>query len=185
MSRLQRIYSVFEEAIAGIFFFAGVTLIFYGVISRYVFKNPLFWVDEISTYILVWGCILGWSIAQRDGRHIRVSLLYNYMPRKVQHYVSIFASIASILFCLFLTYVGYVLETKYLHTGQRSLNTQFPLWAVYFFVPIASFMLCIRYIEELYHLLKNGGKDRLVAGCGKTEDGQKGVMSHHGGSPTL
>lgn len=185
MKRLVRIYSAFEEAIAGIFFFTGVTLIFYGVISRYVFKNPLFWVDEISTYILVWGCILGWSIAQREGRHIRVSLLYNYLSPKVQRYVGIFASSASILFCLFLAYLGYVLETKYLQTGQRSMNTQFPLWAVYFFVPVAAIMLCVRYAEELYSILQNKGRNRLAAGPGETGDEQKGVMPHHGGSPAL
>lgn len=59
LNRFQRFYSSFEDAFAGLFFFTGVTLIFYGVISRYFFKSPVFWVDEISTYILVWGCILG------------------------------------------------------------------------------------------------------------------------------
>ncbi|HHW44193.1 MAG TPA: TRAP transporter small permease [Desulfotomaculum sp.] len=185
MSRLQRIYSLFEDAVAGVFFFAGVTLIFYGVISRYVFKNPLFWVDEISTYILVWGCILGWSLAQRDGRHIRVNLLYDFLPLKIQRYVSIFASTASILFCLFLTYMGYLLEIKYVHTGQLSMNTQFPLWIVYFFVPLAALMLAVRFMEELYRLLKDGGKGWFKEKTREIADRNKGVVSHHGGGSSI
>ena len=185
MNRFKKIYSAVEETLAGTFFFTGVCLIFYGVVSRYVFKKPLFWVDEISTYILVWGCILGWSVAQRDGRHIRVGLLYEFLPPKVQRYVSIFASTASILFCLFLTYLGYVLETKYLQTGQRSLNTQFPLWAVYFFVPVAALMLCVRYVEELYHLLKDGGRAWLEAKLAENEARKKGVITPHGDGSAL
>lgn len=178
MSRFQRFYSSFEDVFSGLFFFTGVSIIFCGVISRYVFKTPLFWVDEISTYILVWGCILGWSIAQRDGRHIRVSLLYDILSLKVQRYVSIFASISSIMFCLFLAYLGCLLEIKYMQTGQLSLNIQFPLWAVYFFVPIAALMLSVRYMEELHKLLKNGGRDWL-------EDRKAGGRSQHGSHSSL
>lgn len=177
MSSFKKVYSKFEDIFAGIFFFSGISLIFYGVICRYVFGSPLYWVDEISTYILVWGCILGWSIAQRDGRHIRVGILYDYLSVRVRWYISIFASFASIVFCFFLAYLGYVLEVKYLTSGQQSMNTQFPLWAVYVFVPVAALMLSARFVEEMYGLLKNGGKDWL-------EDRKKGV-SHHGNGPAI
>jgi len=167
-------YELFEDIFSGTFFLTGVTLIFYGVIMRYFFKSPVFWVDEISTYVLVWGAILGWSIAQRDGRHIRVTLLYDKFPLKVQRYVSIFSRTLSFLFCLFLAYLGLLLEMKYLASHQLSINTQLPLWIAYFFVPIAALMLGLRYIVELRSLLKDKGSEWIEKRLKEIEMGGHG-----------
>lgn len=185
MRRLERFYTAFEDAAAGVFFFSGIALVFYGVFFRYVLKSPIFWVDEISTYILVWGCVLGWSIAQREGRHIKVSLLYDRLPPKVQWVISIFSNSVSIVFCLFLAYLGFLLEAKYLKTGQLSLNTQFPLWIVYFFVPIAALMLAIQFTRELYHVIKQGPKTSSKARLYEYEQIMKGVSSQDGDSSAL
>ena len=182
MKRIWAKYEAFEDAISGLFFLSGVTLIFYGVIMRYVFKSPVFWVDEISTYVLVWGTILGWSIAQRDGRHIRVTILYDKFPVVIQRWVSIFSRMVSFLFCIFLAYLGYLLELKYLESHQLSINTQFPLWIVYFFVPVAALMLGFRYLLELYYLIKENGREWITARVKEMELGGKG---HHGDSSAL
>ena len=159
MKGLPAKYELFEDIFSGTFFLSGVTLIFYGVIMRYIFKAPVFWVDEVSTYVLVWGAILGWSIAQRDGRHIRVTILYERFPVRVQRWVSIFSRSLSLLFCLFLAYLGFLLELKYLESHQLSINTQLPLWIAYFFVPVAALMLGLRFYVELRFLLKDGGAE--------------------------
>ncbi|GAB6154611.1 TRAP transporter small permease [Desulfosporosinus burensis] len=159
MKDLPAKYELFEDIFSGVFFLTGVTLIFYGVIMRYIFKTPVFWVDEVSTYVLVWGAILGWSIAQRDGRHIRVTILYDKFPVRVQRRISIFSRTLSFLFCLFLAYLGLLLEMKYLVSHQVSINIQLPLWIAYFFVPVAALMLGLRYILDLRFLLKDKGSE--------------------------
>lgn len=175
-------YKVFEDVISAVFFLSGVTLIFYGVIMRYIFKSPLFWVDEISTYVLVWGSILGWSIAQRDGRHIRVTLLYDKLPVNVQRWVSVFSRTVSLLFCLFLAYLGFLLEVKYFESHQVSLNAQIPLWIAYFFVPVAALMLGLRYFVDLIWLFKDGGREWIQQ---KIKEKEMGGLGHHGSSSAL
>jgi C4-dicarboxylate transporter DctQ subunit len=131
-------------------------LVLYGVIMRYVFSTPLHWVDEMSTYLAVWGAILGWSVAERDRRHIRVTLVFDRLPPRARRWSALAASAVSATFCLLLVYMAWVLETRYFASGQRTLNTQSPLWIVYSSVPVAAFMLGGRYIVECVELIRGG-----------------------------
>src|SRR3972149_5388735 len=144
--RWARRYAAFEDLISGVALTCAVTLILYGVVMRYVFSTPLYWVDEISTYFAVWAALFGWSVAERDGRHIRVTLLLDRMPAQVQRWMALVSSGLRAGFCLFLAYLGWVLEIRYVNSGQVTLNTQSPLWVVYLSVPLAALMLGGRYI---------------------------------------
>lgn len=149
-------YAAIEDLISGVALVSAVTLIFYGVLMRYVFARPLYWVDEISTYLAVWAALFGWSVAERDGHHIRVTLLTDRVPAQVQHGMALVSSAVSAGFCLFLAYLGWVLEVRYVNSGQVTLNTQSPLWVVYLSVPLAALMLGGRYLAEFVALARGG-----------------------------
>lgn len=148
--------NLIEEILAGGFFLIGCSLVVYGVIVRYVFNQPIFWVDEISTYFLLWGILLGWSMAERAGKHISVSLLYDFLPRKMQFSISIFEKICSLLFSAFLSVASIFLWLHYYNNSQVSTNAQISLWIVYLIMPIASLLLLIRFLEELSHIFRTG-----------------------------
>ena len=139
--RLSARWAAFEDAASGVCLAAGMTLILYGVVMRYVFASPLYWVDEIATYLTVWGALIGWSVAERDRRHIRVTILIDRLSPRARRWGMLAASAISAGFCLFLAYMAWVLEMRYLASGQLTLNTQTPLWMVYAVVPAASVML--------------------------------------------
>ena len=58
MKAVYKIWGYLEEILAGIFFVAGVVLIFYGVIMRYIFNEPQAWVEELASYSIIWGTFL-------------------------------------------------------------------------------------------------------------------------------
>ena len=150
----SRLYAAFEDLLSGVCLALGLTLVLYGVIMRYVFSSPVYWVDEISTYLVVWGAILGWAVAERDQRHIRVTLLFDKLQPRARRVAEIAASAISALFCLILAYMALVLEQRYVTSGQLTLNTQSPLWVVYSAVPVAALMLGGRYIVKCLDLLR-------------------------------
>lgn len=152
----SRRYAAFEDFVSGTCLALAMILILYGVIMRYVFSTPLYWVDEMSTYLAVWGAILGWSVAERDHRHIRVTLLFDRLPPLARRYAALAASAVSAAFCLLLAYMAWVLETRYFSSGQLTLNTQSPLWIVYSSVPVAALMLGGRYISECVEIIRGG-----------------------------
>ncbi len=61
-----------------------VVIIFYEVVMRYVFFSPTLWVNELSLWLgsMIF-LIAGMYTMQRRG-HIRVTAVYDIVPRKVQ-----------------------------------------------------------------------------------------------------
>ncbi|AQS59258.1 TRAP transporter small permease [Desulforamulus ferrireducens] len=161
MEKLNRIYTAFEDYFSGGMLFIGLSLVFLNVILRYFFGQPQSILDEFSVYFVVWGTMAGLSVALRNDHHIKVDMLYNFLPLKAKWIVSIFANTVGLAFSVFFVFYGTELVQNYLMYGQKSTDSQFPLWIVNLIMPISGVMLGIRFIEKLYHRLKGGGKHWL------------------------
>lgn len=179
MKKFWKMYSAIEDWVTGGLLFVGVSLILYGVIMRYVFSHPLDWVDEVSLYFVVWGVLLGTAVALKDDRHIRVSLMYGLLPVHVKRYFRMFANTVGLLFCVYFVYYGIELEQVYLMTGQRSTNILIPLWIIYSAIPISGVLLGIRFAEQTWDTIRQGGEPWIARELEKKEE------IEHGGSGSI
>lgn len=157
MKKIKKIWSFVEDLGAGLFFMSGLTFIFYGVITRYIFNSPKPWVSEISVYLIVWGALLGISSALRDNRHIQVDLLYDVVPNRFKFMFDLFSTIIGIIFCLFYSYYGWGLVMSRYHSGLVSLDVGIPMWIVYLALPISGILFLIRFIERLVVCIRRRG----------------------------
>ncbi|MEX2414541.1 MAG: TRAP transporter small permease [Paenibacillaceae bacterium] len=146
---MKTYWALFEDISAGTFFSVGITLIFYGVVMRYVFNDPKPWVEEVSRYAVIWGAMLGIPIALRNNHHIQVDMLYEKLPAYMRRWVDIFASSVGILFCLFYTYYGFMLVYKRYSSGMVSMDVGVPMWIIYLILPISGVMFLLRFTERL------------------------------------
>ncbi len=158
MKKFKDIYSALEDYFSGLMLVIGLTLIFINVILRYFFGKPMSILDEFSVYFVVWGILAGVAVALRNNHHIKVDILYNAFSIKKKRFVSIFANTVGLAFTFFYTYFGYELVNNYIISGQRSTDSQFPLWIVNLIMPISGLMLGGRFIEKLFLLIKNRGQ---------------------------
>jgi len=154
MKRFMKVYEFLEDIISGGLLSVGVTLIFYGVIMRYVFNDARSWVDEISQYLIIWGTLIGTSVALRNDHHIKVDMLFNVLPKKVQHIVTLFAHCVGITFSLFIGYYGYKLVAFTHNTGQVSTDVGIPLYLVYSILPLTGALLTFRFAIKLYETFR-------------------------------
>lgn len=156
-------YAWSEDMVSGGLLFTGITMLFYGVIMRYVFNDPIAWVDEISKYLIIWGAYIGMAVALRDKHHIRVDMLYEAMPESAKRWTNLFADAVGLLFCTFLVYHGSELVLNKLETGQESMDVGVPLWIVYSIMPISGVLFGVRFIENVIHHIRDkqeeGGHD--------------------------
>lgn len=169
LRKLREIYAALEDYISGLLLFTGLTLIFINVILRYFIGKPQSILDEFSVYLVVWGILIGTAVALRNNHHIKVDMLYNALGIKTRRTVSIFANSLGLAFALFYTYFGYELVRNYVESGQRSTDSQFPLWIVNMIMPISGILFSARFVDKLIPLLKDGGKKWLEA---EAEGGQ-------------
>jgi TRAP-type C4-dicarboxylate transport system permease small subunit len=56
-----------------------VVLVVVNVVCRYGFSFSLVWAEEVSQYLMVWVCFLGAGLALREGRHVAVEMLQDYL----------------------------------------------------------------------------------------------------------
>lgn len=55
--------------------FADVCILLLGVVSRFVFRQPLTWSDELASMVFLWSAMLGSVVAVKRAEHMRMTAL--------------------------------------------------------------------------------------------------------------
>lgn len=97
----------------------SVILIFLAVIAqvfaRFVFNSPLSWVNDVATIAFVSAVYFGCSLAVTEGGHIRVKIVVDLLPKKLNALWEILVRIvwiAILFFLLFLSFQYYDLLSR-------------------------------------------------------------------------
>lgn len=80
-----------------------------GVISRYIFNRPIFWVDEFSRIVLIWTIFIGAAMALRENspiKHISIDFFVSSLPSKGRKVTDKVAWGVIVFFCSFTVFVG-------------------------------------------------------------------------------
>jgi C4-dicarboxylate transporter DctQ subunit len=149
MSKWRERYAALEDYLSGTLIVIGVGMIFFGVVWRYVLNNPQAWVDEISTYFVIWGTLIGAAVALRDGHHIQVDIVYDRVSPRLQQAFNIFSNLLGLLFCALFIFFGGNLLSMYFETQQQSTDTGIYLWIVYLVIPLSGLMLGYRFLDNV------------------------------------
>lgn len=79
-----------------------VALLLIGVVSHYVFSNPVIWVDEVASIAFLWVSMPGAVLAVDRNEHLRLSLFVKTLPARLGLFVQTFALLLVASFLLFL-----------------------------------------------------------------------------------
>ncbi len=79
-----------------------VTLLFSGVVARYVFSQPISWIDEVTSISFIWVAMLGSVLAVDRSEHLRLNVFVEMLPDRLQSFVKTFALLVMATFLLFL-----------------------------------------------------------------------------------
>ncbi len=131
----------------------GITgVVFLQVISRYVFRHPFDWPEELARFLFVWVALLGAALAFKRGAHFSIEALVSKFSRRWQ--LSIALSIHSLLaiFALVITIKGFELASRV--REQLSSGMEIPMTFPYLAVPV-SFAVMFGYIlANMYKQIK-------------------------------
>ncbi|CAM5220468.1 Sialic acid TRAP transporter permease protein SiaT [Castellaniella defragrans] len=155
MNRFVKTVRAVEDWVPGILILTSLSLLLYGVVLRYIFHASSTWQNEAAGYFVVWGAMIGASTTLRDNKHIRVDILYDYIPRRFQKWIDVFANIVSFGFFLFIFYYGTQLVAARFATGEESLDG-FPLWIAYLVLPLTGILMMTRMLIRIFNLFRTG-----------------------------
>lgn len=107
-NKIINILNHLEEIIVVAMFVAMVLVIFVQVIMRKA-GNSLSWSEELGKFLFVWISWLGISIGQREGEHIKITMLVDRLPFRVAQIANIISDIIVIGICAVTFYYGVTL----------------------------------------------------------------------------
>src|SRR5438132_18233 len=75
LRKLDVVLGYLVEIPAALLVLAEIGVLFGGVVSRYVFREPLVWSDELAAILFLWLAMLGAVVAFRRAEHMRMTAI--------------------------------------------------------------------------------------------------------------
>lgn len=165
--RLDELAAKAVKTIIAILLFAIMTMLFIGVIARYFFISPIFWIDELVTYMLVCMTFLGGYEALRSDRLVRVTFVLSVLPKKAAKAVELFAQLVIVVFLCVIGYYSVLIMGTPVALRQSTVALGMPMIVFYTLIPVMIVLMLMRMIINI---------DRLCRGMkgetAKTEEGK-------------
>ena len=96
-----------ERRVAIVMMVTMVVCIFAQVVSRYLFGQPLVWVEELSTYAFIWGAFIGAAAGLKQGRHLKIESFVGRLPPGARQGLRIVLDLLILGFCVLLVINGF------------------------------------------------------------------------------
>jgi TRAP-type C4-dicarboxylate transport system permease small subunit len=136
--------------IIGVIGMAVVTIS--AVMSRFIFNDALTVTDELNMIFIVIVTFAGLSYAARNGRHIRMSAIYDALPTPARKVMMIIIATVTGLFMFALAYYSYLYIHDVYVSGRILPALGIPAFYVYLWVP---FGFSITGLQYLFTVIKN------------------------------
>lgn len=99
--------ALFIGRITMILIISMTAVMLYEVLMRYAFEAPTLWANEMTLWIAGFVFLLSGLYAMQQRCHIRIFLLYDAVPRWMQHLFDIISVLLIVVFACFLVFGSY------------------------------------------------------------------------------
>ncbi len=132
-------------------------VVFYSVIMRYIFRRPPYWSTELTELMLIMLTFLAIAEVERLDKHIKFSLLIDWLSEDKRRIANIINIIIAMAFTALLLWEGGKATWLVYSKGMRVPSLlRTPLYLIYIFLPIGAgalaLQLGIRLLDELEKL---------------------------------
>jgi len=97
-------------------------------ILRYFVGQPLYWSNEVSTFLMVLMAFTALGITLIKGKHVRVTLIFSRLPRKVQNVLWVIISLMTIFYVGILSYAVMRLALSSLALNAETPTAELPFF---------------------------------------------------------
>jgi len=115
------------------------------VIGRFVFNQSLYFAEEINQFLIVLITFMGLGYATRQGRHIRMSAIYDQLPDLGKKILMIVIAGVTSAVMFVLAYYAYEYVHRLWMLKKVTPSLQVPLYLTYLWVPVGFVIAGIQY----------------------------------------
>ena len=148
-NRVRHILFRIESTVCGVLIFALMSIVFWGVIERYVLRMGTGWPDELARYICVWAIMLGACLGVVRGAHVGIEVFVRMLPPRMQLHIERLGYLLCGFFTIWLARVGWAMVDKLLQTGQLTATIEIPIAYAYMAIPVGALLMTVHYALQL------------------------------------
>lgn len=141
-----------EEILIVSGFVLMVLTIFIQVVMRYVFNNSLYWSEELGKFLFVWISWLGISLGEREGEHIKITILTDRLSFRNAQLANIISSFIVLIICATISYYAYSLVISQM--GAHYAGIKISMSFGYLAVLLGCLLMCIRGFASIVRSVK-------------------------------
>jgi TRAP-type C4-dicarboxylate transport system permease small subunit len=154
MKVIGRAVELFEKVflVTAIFFSVAISVL--GVFFRYVLENSLSWVEELAGFLLLTVVTVGIGVAVRQGSHLRVDMLIQFVPR-TRNGLNLLANVfaLAVMTVLFILSIGFVSDL--LIRDQRTTSMYWlPIGVPLIIMPVGYLTAVFRLVESIFPIFR-------------------------------
>nr|WP_321445551.1 TRAP transporter small permease [uncultured Cohaesibacter sp.] len=116
------------------------------VIGRFVFQNSIFFSEELNRFLIVLITFSGISYAARQGRHIRMSAIFDKLAGPVRKVLMIIIALSTAAIMIALAYFSFSYIQTVAKSGRLLPALQIPVYWIYLWVPVGLLLTGLQYI---------------------------------------
>jgi len=140
--------------IAAAVMFVVVPVMFYEVVSRYVFDTPTTWGMELATLLLGPYFLLGGPYLLHLHGHVNLDIVRRALPARWDRAFELANHPVIIFFCGVLLYYSWPLAVQSWDFGETSFSAwNPPVWPVKFTIPVSVTLLAAQSLAEFFRVL--------------------------------
>ncbi len=172
------IFSWLNENFEKIFMVAGILaitlFITWQVVYRYIITQFIeragaaVWTEELSRYIFIWISYLALSVAIKKRSSIRVDIIYDKLPERLQAISWIVVETLFLVLTLVIAYFGYGQIERLLTYPQYTTALRIPFLIPYLILPFGFGLMALRLLQRIYGQIRVCGLLDSLIGLGVT-----------------
>lgn len=135
---------------------------FMQVASRFIFKTPLAWSQDIVRLCFSYLVFFGAAYCVKEKAHLNIDVVISSLKPKVQKVLMIFINLVLLAFFVFLAYYGY----RFAMTGTRQMAPYLPIpMSVYYMsIPLSAVLMFFYLAQQFVELIRNFNKTEVAGG---------------------
>lgn len=157
--KVRRLLDQISEKLSIFIIGLMVILVVWQVVSRYVFKTPVPWSEQLAKYLFVWLVLINGAYMFGKKGHMNISFFKGLMPQKIQQILDYVVQIAVLLFAAGILLIGGYMALK-VGIPQRDAALTISMGYVYAALPISGILTCFYSICNLTDMARAGNKRR-------------------------
>jgi TRAP-type C4-dicarboxylate transport system permease small subunit len=143
-NRLDEIIARAEQFLLAIMLSFMILVAFLQIVLRNFFATGLTWADPLVRYLVLWAGFTGAALATREGRHIKIDVLSQWLPGLSKRIVSLVTNLFSFFICGVLAYAAFV----FIRNEAQISGTTFlaiPIWIPQLIICISFGLMALRF----------------------------------------